>query len=380
MPSLGADMEAGTLVEWLKSPGDHLVRGDIIAVVETQKGAIEIEVFEDGVLSDVLVQPGEEVPVGQPLALIRGAAEAQPAIDLPPAVPTPQSPVPAGRERVRPLPPASTDTPRISPAARRLAERRSLDVKTIAPGSDGIIGLREVEAAGVAVPDRRPGQIDQIEMRRAIDSAMSRANRDIPHYYVSSTIDVTPMMDWLAAYNADRPVDERLLYAVPIVRAVALCLRDFEDLNGSFAEGTYHPASSVNLGIAIATRGGGLMTPAILETDTLDQPTLMAKLSDLVRRVRAGGLRSSELSMATATLTNLGEETADTLLPIIYPPQVSIIGCGQIQTRPWVIDGAIVPRQLIEITVAGDHRVSDGRRGAQFLRSLTKRLGMPEEL
>ena len=132
--------------------------------------------------------------------------------------------------------------------------------------------------------------------------------------------------------------------------------------------------------IAIAVRGGGLMTPAILDTDTHDLDALMQKLNDLVRRVRTGGLRSSELSMGTVTLTNLGDNTADRILPIIYPPQVAIIGCGQIHERPVVVDGAVVPRKVMDVTLGGDHRASDGRTGARYLSELASSLSQPEDL
>ncbi len=173
---------------------------------------------------------------------------------------------------------------------------------------------------------------------------------------------------------------QRILYAAPLVRAVALGFRKYSDLNGFYEDGQFRRAEKVNVGVAIATRGGGLITPAILEADTSDVDTMMIRLNDLVKRVRTGGLRSSELSMGTVTLTNLGERTADAIMPIIYPPQVAIVGCGQIRSRPWVVDGAIMPRQLMEVTLAGDHRASDGRAGAQFLAFLESLLAQPEAL
>lgn len=365
MPSLGADMDAGKLVEWLKSPGDVLKRGDIIAVVETQKGAIEIEVFEDGILSETLVQPGDEAPVGHPIALIDDLHEAH--------VFGPESKAPTAQ------PPAATSV-KITPAARRLAQDRGLDLTSIEPGPDGVVGLREVEA-GLSRPPRQPQREPaRSEMRKAIASAMARSNNEIPHYYVTSTIDMSATMAWLAKQNSTLAVAQRLLYAVPILRAVALCLRKFDDMNGTYVGGTFVPAPQINIGVAIALRGGGLITPALLEADAHEMPALMERLNDLVRRARTGGLRSSELSSGTVTLTNLGERTADTILPIIYPPQVAIIGCGQIRKRPWVVEGRVEARQLMDATVAGDHRASDGRRGAQFLNALSELLAKPEEL
>lgn len=393
MPSLGADMEAGTLVEWLKRPGDRLERGDIIAVVETQKGAIEIEVFDPGILDATLVEPGAEVPVGHILATIRSPDEppgdtvAVPSERARSEAPPPEVIRPPSLESVPPLaalPPRKLPTAgrgerqRVTPLAQRLAAERNIDLAGLAPGRDGIVGLREIERNAAAVrPTRR---IDSGEMRKAIAAAMSRSNRDIPHYYVSSTIDVSPLFAWLADYNSTRPVNERLLYVAPLLKAVALALKTFGTLNGFYENGEFSSAAEINIGMAIALRKGGLVAPALLGADQLDVATLMVRLNDLVGRVRGGGLRSSELSMGTVTLTNLGERTADSILPVIYPPQVAIIGCGQIKERPWVADGRIVARPLLEATIGGDHRVSDGRTGAQFLRRFEEILSRPEDL
>jgi pyruvate dehydrogenase E2 component (dihydrolipoamide acetyltransferase) len=385
MPSLGADMEAGTLVEWLKKPGDPVKRGDIIAVVETQKGAIEIEVFDDGVLDEILTAPGEKVPVGQVIATIRGKDEALGAArgaTIAPAEPAQAAPAAT-------MPKAATPPPspevlalhaRVTPAARRRAGELGVDLAKVKAGPDGVVGLEQVEAAQPSRPERRQPGISFDEMRKAIAAAMAKSHREIPHYYVSSTIDVSPMMAWLEEENARRPVPARLLYAVALIRALALALAKAPELNGHYVDGRFLPAEHVNMGIAVAMRGGGLIAPAIREVETLGMDALMEKLRDLVARVRGGRLRSSELSEGTVTFSNLGEETADEVLPLIYPPQVAIIGCGKIAERPWVSDGKVVVRRVMTVSVAGDHRVSDGRRAAQFLARFGQLLGSPEKL
>jgi pyruvate dehydrogenase E2 component (dihydrolipoamide acetyltransferase) len=380
MPALGADMDWGIVVEWLKHPGDALKRGDIIAVVETQKGAIEIEVFEDGVLDAIAVEPGRKVPVGEVLATIRGPsekAEAETAAVTAPVAETPK-PVVSPPVPVSALPP-TTGGLKVSPAARREAERSGIDLSTVAPGPRGVIGLRELEAA-VSVRGAGPKGLDLDEMRKAIAAAMARAKREIPHYYVARTIDVTPLMDWLQTENARRGVAERLLYVVPLLKAAALALKKTPQLNGRFEDGVFHPSETVHIGAATAIRGGGLIAPAIHDVDTLDLDALMEKLRDLVARVRGGRLRSSEMMDPTVTLSNLGEDTADEMFPVIYPPQVAIIGCGAITERAWVVDGNVVPRQVITVSVAGDHRVSDGRTAAQFLNRLDRLLQTPGAL
>lgn len=380
MPALGADMDWGIVIEWLKQPGDVLSRGDIVAVVETQKGAIEIEVFEDGVLEEIKVEPGRKVPVGEVLALIRGAGEAAAEPDVVPPPPEEPKPVTAPVTTAAPAIPVQEGL-RISPAARREAERRGIDPAAVAAGPDGIIGLREIESAAPAPPRAAgPKGLDLDEMRKAIAAAMARSKREIPHYYVSRTIDVSLLMDWLATENARRPVEARLLYAAPLLKAAARALTKSPQLNGRFEEGVFRPSGAVHIGAATAIRGGGLIAPAIHDADTLGLDQLMDKLRDLVARVRGGRLRSSEMMDPTVTLSNLGEDTADAMYPVIYPPQVAIIGCGAIVERPWVVDGKVVPRNLMTVSVAGDHRVSDGRMAAQFLNRFDRLLQTPEAL
>jgi len=368
MPSLGADMEQGTLVEWLKQPGDIIHRGDVLAVVETQKGAIEIEVFNDGILRDCRASPGERVPVGQVIAILDSDDTS-----VMPTVKPSFSAVPSYTPTLgKPL----SSKLKVTPAARRLAQQIGLDVRNVAPDSTGVVGLRQVQASstGTSPPEVRTAGIDFKAMRAAIAAAMARSKREIPHYYVSSDIDVTALMDWLAQENASRSVADRLLYAVPLFRILAHTLMETPELNGHYEQSEFSPAQTVNAGIAVAMRGGGLVAPSIQDVAGMSVDELRKSLTDLVGRVRSGRLRSSELSNATVTFSNLGERTADTLMPIIYPPQVAIIGCGQIVRRPWVKEGEVHIRQIMSVTVAGDHRVSDGRSAARFLSRLEQRL------
>ena len=376
MPSLGADMDEGTLVEWLKKPGDQLKRGDIIAVVETQKGAIEIEVFHDGVLEATHVKSGTRVPVGEVLATIRTAEEPESAQPVPPEV-VAQKPVYAPPAQV-----AALFTPglKITPAASSRAEELGIDIQSVSPGQDGIIGLKEIESPSAPAKPKSARGINLDEMRKAIAAAMARSKREIPHYYVSSIIDMTAMMEWLATENARRAVPDRLLAAVPIIKACALGLQQVPELNGHFLDDRPMRIAEVKMGIGIAMRGGGLIAPALALPDALSLPEIMQRLSDLVARVRGGRLRSSELTEATVTISNLGDNSADMVLPVIYPPQVAIIGVGQIIARPWVVNDGLAVRKLATFAVAGDHRANDGRSAARFLRLLGEILQKPEML
>jgi pyruvate dehydrogenase E2 component (dihydrolipoamide acetyltransferase) len=188
------------------------------------------------------------------------------------------------------------------------------------------------------------------------------------------------MMEWLSATNADRPAVSRLLPLVPILKACALASQEVRELNGHFQDERFSPAAQVKMGIGIAMRGGGLIAPAIDHVEERSLADLMARLADLTARARGGRLRSSELMDATITLSSLGEGSADTLLPIIYPPQVAIIGVGGIAVRPFAEQGAMALRMTASFTVAGDHRVSDGRSAARFLNLIQSLLEKPEAI
>ena len=386
MPSLGADMEAGTLVEWVKHPGDTLKRGDIIAVVDTQKGAIEIEVFEDGVLEKTTVAPGEKVPVGTVLAIIRGHEPDRPAAPAPLASPLP-APVPAPpRSTVTQLPVEPATRARISPMARKIAADLGVDVAHVTgTGAQGAITREDVERAAARMtatgptPSAPPADRSSA-MRAAIAAAMARSKREIPHYYLASTIDLSAAVGWLRAENERRTISERLLPAVLLIKAVALALRDVPELNGHWIDDGFRKGSGIHVGVAISLRGGGLVAPAIHDTDTLDLTTLMRLLQDLVARARAGSLKSSELTDPTITVTNLGEQGVESTFGIIYPPQVALVGFGRIVERPWAVAGKVDIRPLVTATVSGDHRATDGHRGGMLLSAIDHLLQTPERL
>ncbi len=393
MPSLGADMESGKLVEWLVKPGDTVHKGDVVAVVETHKGAIDVEIFDQGTVAELCVKEGEDVPVGGLLAQIAAVGETMPLPASAPAVPSPAfaatPPAPTLTTVAKPAPILqASGRVKVSPAARRLAASFGIDPERIeGTGVEGGVTFADVElarASGVRPaqapePEQRRG-FDPVEMRRAIAAAMSRSKREIPHYYLSSTVDMTPGLDWLAAYNAERPPDQRMLASVLLMKAAALGLRKVPQFNGFWQDDLFQPSASIHLGWAISLRGGGLVAPAIHDVDSLLLPELMVKMKDLVARARSGGLRSSELMDATITLTSLGERGADSVTGVIYPPQVAILGFGRIGQRPWVVDGKVKSRSLVDITLAADHRASDGHAGGLLLSAIEQLLQEPAKL
>jgi pyruvate dehydrogenase E2 component (dihydrolipoamide acetyltransferase) len=387
MPSLGADMEAGTILEWRVSPGDAVHRGDIVAVVDTEKADIEVEVFEDGIVGELLVEVGRQVPVGTPLATIRpsGAAREEiPAIvPAPEAAPPPEPPSGVAPPVVAPVTPPSVPPAvahlRASPLARRLGAERQVDLSTLSgSGPGGAVVAADLEhAASPPVAPDRPSR--QQSLRTAIGDLMARSKREIPHYYLASTIDVTPALGWLGAHNLDRPVAERVLPAALLLKASALAAREVPGFNG-FWDGGFRPSDAVHLGVAVALRGGGLVAPAIHDADRMSLDDLMSALRDLVARARAGRLRSSEMADPTITVTSLGDHASDEVFGVIYPPQVAMIGFGTITERPWVAGGELVVASTVRVTLAADHRVTDGRDGSRLLVALDRLLQRPEEL
>jgi len=385
MPALGADMEAGTLVEWCVKPGDRVKSGDVLAVVETQKGAIEVEGFIDGVVSRMLVSVGERVPVGSVLAHIDRPGEAASAATArAPAPVAARMSVPA-RAAAPAAPQAAVSAPsrmKVTPVARRRAAALRIDLHSIrGTGVDGSIRLADVEcvAANQARPSIRSG-IDLAEMRKAIAATMSRSKREIPHYYLSETVDLKAALSWLERFNGDKSPIERVLPAVLFLKAAALGLREHPKLNGFFENGAFVAADSVHVGWAVALRGGGLIAPAIRDADKKSLPELMSAMRDLVERARRGGLRGSELTSPTITVTNVGERGAEVVTGVIYPPQVAIVGFGRVVARPWAVEGSISSRPVVAVSLAADHRVTDGHLGGLYLATVAHLLQEPEKL
>jgi pyruvate dehydrogenase E2 component (dihydrolipoamide acetyltransferase) len=390
LPSLGADMDDGTLLEWLVKPGDEVHRGQVVAVVDTAKAAIDVECWDEGTIDTLIVAPGAKIPVGTPLALLRAPGESSEQAEAwkanHPIAPTATErsaeaapPKPVMTRAAATPPPAGRR--RISPVARRRAEELGVDIANISgTGPDGAINVEDVEQAAraTAMPSATPSRAEQ--MRQAIAAAMTRSKREIPHYYLSNTVAIERATRWLQEQNAARPVTSRLLMAALFVRAVAKALPKFSELNGFFRDGRFEPAASVHAGLAISLREGGLIAPALLDVNakTLDQT--MQEMTDLVRRARTYSLKSSELSSATVTITNLGEGSVDAVFGVIYPPQVALVGFGAVTERAHAENGQLRAAPAVTIALAADHRVSDGHRGARFLATVGALLQHPEKL
>ncbi len=438
MPSLGADMTEGTLLEWLVHPGDVVHRGDVVAIVDTAKSAIDVEVFQDGQVEALLVEPGTTVAVGAPLATLAPLGEepaepAEPAHRIqPPAVSSPivrhlahergvdlaavvgsgpggavtRADLPAAPAKLAKLAKlakvpvvapkqAPLGEPRVSasPFARRRAVDLGIDLATVSgSAAHGAVTVADVEAAaGTHLPEKPAVEKAAVEkaassptkaaaMRAAIGALMARSKREIPHYYLQTTIDLDRALTWLEIENQQRSASTRILPAALLIKAAAVATREVRDMNGFFVDGAFQKSERAHVGVAVSLRGGGLIAPALHDADRLALPDLMEQLKDLVARARGGRLTGSEMADPTITVTNLGDQGVELVHGVIYPPQVALVGFGRAVERPWAVDGMLTVRRVLVATLAADHRVSDGHLGGLYLAAIDAALQQPEEL
>ena len=209
---------------------------------------------------------------------------------------------------------------------------------------------------------------------------MARSKREVPHYYLATDIDMTAALAWLAAENLKRPVAERLIPAVLLLKATALAAAEVPEMNGLYIDGSFRRSADVHIGVAVSLRGGGLIAPALHDVEKKSLPELMKGMVDLVQRTRTGMLRTSEMSDPTITVTNLGDRGVDSVFGVIYVPQVALVGFGKIGERPWAANGMVGARSVVTATLAADHRVSDGHRGGLYLAAIGRLLQEPEKL
>lgn len=400
MPSLGSQMIDAKLIQWHVKPGDTVKKGDIIGEIDTEKGLIDIEVFEDGTITELMAKEGEVIPVGSVMAVINGEGDAE-KLKAKPVETQKEKPenVEADGEQKVAAQKADVKKKEIpvhrvkaSPLARRVAEDLDVDISKVkGSGKVGTIHRKDVEEyARQRVADEtfekeadmaeHLSKVEKKSMRQSIAAAMSKSNKEIPHYYLETDIDMKATVEWLTNENKNRSVNERLLPPMLLIKAVANTLAEVPQINGFWTDEAMHIEEGIHVGFAISLRQGGLVIPAILNADMKSLDEIRSDFVDMVTRAREGHLRSREMSSATVTITSLGERGADKVYGVIYPPQVALIGFGKITDRPRAIDGSIGIRPVLSTVLAGDHRATDGHAGSRFLEKLNNQLQHPETL
>jgi pyruvate dehydrogenase E2 component (dihydrolipoamide acetyltransferase) len=430
MPSLGADMSEGRITEWLVQPGDHVERGQIVVIVETDKSDIEVEVFEPATVVELLVDEGELVPVGTPIARFAGAETATSApAAVPPqragpgatvhgeATPVPAAPTPTTTQVTSPMirhladelhvdpkrihgtgpggrvhrddveaAAGTTSRQRITPRARRLMDERGIDPSRFAAlgyvTGDDVLEL-PVESPGgrtVESSDERPTKAET--MRRHIAELMSRSWAEIPHFHLARRLDLNLMTDRLTEANEQRAIADRVVPGALLLCAAARAAARVPACNGWWRDGGFQPAGEVHLGVVLSLRSGGILVPTIDHADRLTPVEMMQRLAELVQRARQGRLRASDMGEATITVTNLGDLGADSVAGVIHPPQVALVGFGAVRDAVVAADGLPTVRPTVQASLAGDHRAIDGLTGSRYLAQLQTLLDGPllEEL
>jgi pyruvate dehydrogenase E2 component (dihydrolipoamide acetyltransferase) len=376
-PVLGADVTRATLVEWVKRPGDRVKAGDAVAIVDTRKGAVEIDATADGVLEHVLFDIGAQLQVGQCLATIRLGAEPQPL--------APQIVMPP------PTPPASNAgrLVSVSPRAQKLAADLNVDLTRIqGTGPNGSITSEDIlradrgltPSAPQPAPEPAPLRAEPRRVPAQQTTAPQPVKGDVPQYYLSTPVDLSAALTWARLENERRPDRDQIMPAALLVKATALALREVPELNGFWTENGPQKSDAIHIGCAISSASGRLVAPALMNADQMDLGTLMRNLVDLVGRVRQGRVRSSELAAATITAMDFGDQGVEAAYAGVNAPQVAIIGFGRITERAWASGGRVEARPVMTITLSADSRASDCRHGGTFLNTVEQLLLTPQRL
>jgi pyruvate dehydrogenase E2 component (dihydrolipoamide acetyltransferase) len=426
MPKMGDAMEEGTLLKWLKNPGDEVAEGDPIAEIETDKVTLEIEASEDGFLTNTLVEEGATVPIGTPVATIgsedevgqapaaAAPSEAAPAEEAPataetasaePAATNGERPQAATAVQERPEPQAVAradgERLRASPLVKRLAAEHDIDLAQV-PGSgpggrivkadiaDFVSGARPAPqaaaapAAQQATPQAAPAQapagaqpVEMSRMKQRTGERMAQSKREIPHFYVSATIDMGAAMQFREQVNAS--IEEggpRVSVNDLVIKAAALALVDNPGVNRSYVNDQLLQPESIDINFAVAV-DGGLIAPFIPNADEKSLGAISRTAKDLGRRARDGGLKPEEYQGGTFTISNLGMFDVDEFIAVINPPQAAILAVASVKDVAIVKDGKLVPGKTMTVTLAADHRALDGAEVAVFLQSFRRYLENP---
>jgi len=414
MPKLSDTMEEGTIVEWKKKTGDAVKSGDVLAEVESDKATFDLEAESDGVLS-ILVEQGVPAKIGAPIATI-GEASVAPApkkASPAPAKPKePEAPPQVAEERQAaarsaappPHPPAApASSPqdgehiKASPLAKRLAAEMGVDIGSLkGSGPDGRIVKEDVLAAAggktptgerrrpVAAP-RAPGPdvevIDPTRMQATIARRMSESKTTVPEFTVTVEARVDEAVKMRQQLKDSVPGAEKVTMTDFLVRASALALRKFPEVNTSWVDGRFQRKRAVNIGLAVApSQGMGLLVPVVHDADLKDLVQISIESRQVIERARSGRPNEGDLSGATFSISNLGMYGVDEFVAIINPPEAAILAVGAIKDVPVVEEGRIVPGKVMRMTLSVDHRVFYGATAAQFMAEVKRLIENPVTL
>ncbi len=392
MPKLGFDMAEGKLVRWVKHEGETVSKGEVLAEIETDKATVEVEASVGGVVRKLLVLEDTTVPVGTPIAVVGTADEpidaippqAAPAEALEAKAPAPAEP--AGRS-LTPGAAMVAGEVRASPLARRIARDRGVDLERVhGSGPGGRVVSRDLGTPGATGGTTRmaptavgAGRASLTRLRSAIGRRMTASKQTIPHFYVTVELDAGPVMDLRAELNSSLPDDSKYSINDFIVKASALALREFPNLNASLDDDGIIRHADVNVGVAVATQDG-LLTVVVRGADIKPLRQVADELRDSVARARRGRVRPEDVEGSTFTVSNLGMFDVEHFIAIINPPEAAILAVGGVRDVPVVRDGAILAGRRLKVTLSADHRVTDGAEAAHWLQVLRGYLEHPIRL
>jgi pyruvate dehydrogenase E2 component (dihydrolipoyllysine-residue acetyltransferase) len=411
MPRLSDTMEEGTIGRWLVHEGDSFNEGDVLAEIETDKALMEFQAYDAGTVLKILVEDGESAALGSPIAIVGAAGEAVPERATPAeeAKPEPQTKSAAKRTKASAKQPAAADNGsgggtaalKVSPIARRMADQAGIDLAQMAgrgSGPEGRVVKADVERLIDGEPAPTPAKPSQppaaqpaavaadadlrelTPMLKAVAARMAQAKQTVPHFYVESEIDMTRAMQLRAELNdglADR--GEKISVNDLIVRACAIALIEHPQAHRSYVDGQHAYHQHANIGIAVAL-DDGLIVPVLVAADTLTVREISAATRDLAGRAREGKLKQREIEGGTFTVSNLGMFDVANFEAIINPPESAILAVGATAARPAVVDGEIVARQIMRVTLSCDHRACSGADGAKLLQTVKRYLQAPSLL
>lgn len=408
LPALSPTMKEGRITKWLKKEGDKVSSGTAIAECETDKSNLEIEAYDDGTLLKLLVKEGDAAPVGSTIAWIGKPGEAVP--DAPPPVAVVAAPAPAPApvkaapvavapvtSLVPPKPKPVVAAPaggngrlRASPLAKKIAETQGIDLATVqGSGPSGRIVKRDVEEAltrppakgpklvrsapGVRLP---PESLPVTQMRKVIAQRLGEVKPGVPHFYLNVDVEMDKALQVREAAKAE---ELKLSVNDVIVKATAMAVRRFPRINQVFAGDSIQQLNTVDVGVAVAIEDG-LITPIVRDADQKGLAEIAAEIRDLAERAKRKALKPEEYTGGSITVSNLGMFGIDSFIAVINPPQAAILAVGKVEPKVVVRDGQMVIRQMMTVTLSGDHRVIDGAVGAQYLQELKALLEQPLRL